>query len=132
MHLINFEVMDELLKKVVKDELIRKPSKAFTDNVMNEIFELKVQKQEKPLIAKWVWYVLGTLVVLITVFGALNSPQPEGKYSVDIAHKMNSFISSIHIPTVNLSSNINLYVIAGGSLAMLLLVVADVVLFRKR
>jgi len=124
--------MEEIVKKAIETELIRKPSMGFTDKVMNEIFELKSSIETKPLISSAVWFVVGSLLVALTVMVYLLNPQSTGTAEITILAKISSFFSAIHLPTLDMSLNINLYVVGGAFLALMLLTLFDLVLFRKK
>jgi hypothetical protein len=124
--------MEELIKKVVTNELIQKPSAGFADKVMNDIFELKISTPSKPLIPSWAWYTIGSIIIAFIVFVFTTNPQPAGKYEINGLQKIDSFFSSLHFPSIDFSLNINLYVVVGISVALMLLTIFDLVLFRKK
>jgi hypothetical protein len=123
--------MDDRIKKIVENELIKKPGPGFTDKVMNEIFELKVPVKVKPLISKGVWYVIGSIMLLFTVLIFISNPQSTGKYDITWMQNIESFFTNLHFPSIDIASSINFYVVIGACLALLLLTVFDHFLFRR-
>jgi hypothetical protein len=124
--------MEEIVKKAIENELLKKPSQGFTDKVMNEIFELKSSFETKPLISSGVWFVIGSLILALMVLVFLLNPQSTDKYQIPVLNKIESFLSSVHLPSFDCTLNINLYVIVGAFLALMLLTIFDVVLFKKK
>jgi len=124
--------MEEMIKKAIENELVRKPSLDFTDKVMGEIFDLPVTSTQKPLIPTFMWVCIGvTLSALIAVVYTTNPPS-SGKMEFQVFQQISAFFSSIQMPSFENQLNVSSYVIIGACAALLLLTLFDLVLFRKK
>jgi hypothetical protein len=124
--------MEEMIKKAIENELLRKPSLDFTDKVMGEIFDLPVTSTQKPLIPTFMWVFIGVaLSALIAVVYTTNPPST-GKMEFQVIQQIGAFFSSIQLPVFEAQLNISVYVILGACAALLLLTLFDLVLFRKK
>lgn len=124
--------MEEMIKKSIQKEMIKDPSSDFTDKVMNEIFELKASTVSKPLISKGIWSLIGFSLMTLSLFAFFAKPQSTSNFEFAGLLKIKSFFSSVHFPNVDLSLHVNLYVVSGACIAIVLLTIVDVVLFRRK
>jgi hypothetical protein len=125
--------MDELVKQAIKRELVRKPSKGFTDRVMGQVFKLKEIPVYKPLISKGVWVFIGVLFVLF-VFG-LFLIQPENSTEVTqlaFIDKIKQYFETVEFRKFDYLENINFLLIAIVSFVVFLLLFFDTLFFKKR
>ncbi|MDA3928376.1 MAG: hypothetical protein PF541_05415 [Prolixibacteraceae bacterium] len=125
--------MDELVKQAIKRELVRKPSKGFTDRVMGQVFKLKEIPVYKPLISKGVWVFIGVLFVLF-VFG-LFLIQPENSTEVTqlaFIDKIKQDFETVEFRKFDYLENINFLLIAIVSFVVFLLLFFDTLFFKKR
>lgn len=130
--MINFAVMDEMIKKAIENELVRKPSLDFTDKVMVEIFDLPVASTQKPLIPTFMWLCIGVALSVIIAVVYTTNPTSSGKIEFQVIQQIGAFFSSIQLPVFEAQLNISVYVILGACVALLLLTLFDLVLFRKK
>jgi hypothetical protein len=124
--------MDNLLKKAIENELIRKPSQGFSDKVMAQVFELKGRKVFQPLISPKIW--IAAVVCFTTILGisVFLKPQDAESNKFDFIAKTSNFISSVPLPKIDFFMNVNLLIISGICLALFLLMFFDLILFKKK
>ncbi|WP_250434048.1 hypothetical protein [Hanstruepera flava] len=67
--------LEEITDRLMRGVEVENPSSDFTATIMQEILELEASKttRYRPLISKPVWAVLSLILVLTTVYLALNS-----------------------------------------------------------
>lgn len=125
--------MDDFVKKAVEHSMIRKPSKGFTDRVMEQVFELKTSKPYQPIISKRTWIVLGSLSLaglIALLWVPAENVQETG--TLTFIDKITKFTGSIDFSGIEFFNNINLLLIAGISLAIFLLLFFDSYITKKR
>lgn len=113
--------------------MIRKPSKGFTDRVMEQVFELKTSKPYQPIISKRTWIVLGSLSLaglIALLWVPAENVQETG--TLTFIDKITKFTGSIDFSGIEFFNNINLLLIAGISLAIFLLLFFDSYITKKR
>ena len=124
--------MDKLLKKAIENEMLRKPSQGFSDKVMSRIFELKVKNEFQPLISTKIWICTAFTFAAILIASFFVHPQAEEVSKFGLAEKIESFFSSIKLPSIDFVTNINLLIVSGICLALFFLLFLDMVLFKKK
>lgn len=124
--------MDDILKKAISRELLKKPSIGFTDKVMKDIFILKEIKPYQPLISKKVWVFL--LVLFVAFFIVIFLRQSEANIEIstlsfidDFSHQMELFDFKV----TELFSRVNFLIISAISFVIFLLLTFDIYLFKK-
>jgi len=130
--LINFGNMDKLLRKAIENELIRKPSQGFSDQVMERIFDLKKQIPIEPLITKRIWIGVAFTFAALLVLISFVKPSGDVQGSLEMTKRVEDFFSSIHLPVIDYVTNMHLLIASGISLALFLLLFFDLVLSRKK
>lgn len=123
--------MDEIIKKAIQNELIRKPSVEFSDNVMNRIFEIEKKKIEQPLISTRIWIAGIISITVLSVF-AFFQPSQAGIFNFDSITTIVTHFKSIKLPQLEVLSNVNLLIITGICLAVFLLFFIDFLLSGKK
>lgn len=124
--------MDDLLKKAISRELLKKPSDGFTDKVMKDVFILKDIKPYQPLISKKVW--LFFLVLFVAFFIVILLRQSEANIETSKLAFLDDFSQQMELfdfKMTELFSRVNFLIIAAISFVIFLLLTFDVYLFRK-
>jgi hypothetical protein len=98
---------------------------------MNEIFVLKNSVVVKPLISNLVWLSVGIVLFGLIAAVAVLKPQPLVIHDFTFFQQIEKLISSLQLPALTIPVNFNLYILAGAFLALIILSLFDVVLFRK-
>ncbi len=96
--------VEELVSKMMKETIIEKPSNNFTAHIMEQVADIKLSKAYvyKPLISKWVWFILFAAVSSLVIYLAFNNGQPSSewlyKLNIDFSPKVNFMkgLSSFH------------------------------------
>ncbi len=110
--------LDDLIKRIVKEEDLESPSINFTDNVMNAVSkEMNASSVYKPLIPKYTLWGIGVLIILSTAFlfanGYLSNPNnPSYLYKI---------INAVKIPKLNLQIPAIFSYIMGSALIMVMI-----------
>lgn len=125
--------MNDILKKAIERELIKKPSASFTDEVMDAIFAQNTVPAYQPLISAKGWVVIG--VVMISVIAMVLSVMPNSannSFQLVFLDNIESYFKSIHFKIPDLFSGVNLIVVSGVSLAIFLLLFFDTLFLRRK
>ncbi len=78
----NDKKLEEFVDNLMKHDLLEQPSSNFTESIMSKIEIINQTKtiQYKPLIPKFVWWLIG--IVVASVFGYVFIANPETDYSL--------------------------------------------------
>ncbi|MCF8272486.1 MAG: hypothetical protein K9I95_01530 [Flavobacteriaceae bacterium] len=70
--------IEKLVDKIMKETSLGSPSFNFTDMVMAQVLEVKTSQVTvyKPLISKWIWYVIFTIMIGLIVYLTFNDSKP--------------------------------------------------------
>ena len=124
--------MDELLKRAIDKELIKKPANDFTDSVMNKVFALEKAREVQPLLSKKAWVViLVGLVIFFVLILTSSAEEAAPAYQFNFIERISEFINTVELKEVNLFSGINLILVSATSLVIFLLLFFDSVFFKK-
>ncbi len=94
--------VEELVSKMMKETILEKPSNNFTAHVMAQVTDINLSKAYvyKPLISKWVWYILFVAVSSLVIYLLFNNGQPSNGwlYNLNFSSKFNFMkgLSSFH------------------------------------
>ncbi|MFA9392023.1 MAG: hypothetical protein ACERKD_19595 [Prolixibacteraceae bacterium] len=125
--------MDEIVKKAIQNSLIRKPSKGFSDEVMEQIYLLKTAKPYQPLISKTGWVILcSILVMLISVLLFFRPEVADVASTWNFYGHLSKTVESVDLPRFSVFSSLNLLLIAAISMVIFLLLFFDNYLIKKR
>lgn len=121
--------IDDLIKNIVKEDGLKKPSNGFTDKVMHTIAEIDVKPVlYKPLIPKYILATLfsGVLLILCFLFtGHFNQAGNNSPYLDKILNSFQTFRFNLDIP-----SQIS-YIITSALIMLMIQVILIGTIYKK-